>query len=93
MLRTLTGIGIGLALVGSAHAQDRITVDVQGKSPRAVRAEVYRAAEDVCARQDTNAYDASDCVEDTYSNALQQFRSIRLQRAADRRQTLASRAR
>ena len=85
MLRTLTGIGIGLALVGSAHAQDRIVVTLQGKSMKDLRAELYRAAENVCA--DPAAGQSlvdSSCVESTYGAALRQLRGARpqLQRTA-----------
>ncbi len=78
MLRTLAGIGIGLALVGSAHAQDQISVTLAGKSPGAVRAELYRSAKAVCSRQEAESLDTlqdPDCVEQTYITALQQFRT------------------
>ena len=82
MLRTLAGIGIGLALVGSAHAQDQATINVTGKSPRAVRAEIYRTAKDLCARQQTDMFQTESCVQDSYSDALQQFQAMRVQRVA-----------
>ena len=85
MIRTLTGIGFALALVGSAHAQDtQITVNLNGKSPKAVRAEIYRAAEKVCA-SNADVFDPADtaCVEATYSQALQQLRATpRVERTA-----------
>ena len=77
MFHKLTGIGLALALVGSAHAQDaQLTVKLDGKSPRAVRTELYHAAEKVCAQYAT-AFESTDmtCVEATYSDALQQLRA------------------
>ena len=71
MVRTLTAFGLTLALVGAAHAQDaQIAVKVDGKSHGAVRAELYHAAEKVCAK-DTSAFDPVDeaCVEATYRDA------------------------
>ena len=76
MLRTLTGFGFALALVGSAHAQDtQVTVQLDGKSRSAVRSELYRAAEKVCASDTTalNPVDAT-CVEATYQQAVEQLR-------------------
>ena len=76
MIRTLTAFGFALALVGSAHAQDgQIAVKLDGKSPRIIRTELYRAAEKVCASN--NAFDSVDttCVEASYQQALQQLRS------------------
>ena len=84
MIRTLTGIGFALALVGSAHAQEQqVTIKLDGKSPRAVRTELYHAAEKVCASDaDFNAVDDA-CVEATYSQALQQLRAApKVQRTA-----------
>ncbi len=75
MVRTLTGIGFALALVGSAHAQDtQVIVNLDGKSHSAVRSEVYRAAEKVCA---SDAFDPVDvtCIEATYHQAMQQLRA------------------
>jgi hypothetical protein len=73
MIRTLTAIGIALALVGSAHAQDQVTVHIAGKSQAAVRSELYRAAEAVCTP--ANELDTRDdvCIEATYSQALHQL--------------------
>ena len=74
MIRTLTAFGFALALVGSAHAQDgQISVKLDGKSPRVVRIELYRAAEKVCASE--TALDPVDtaCVEASYQQALQQL--------------------
>lgn len=82
MLRTLAGIGIGLALVGSAHAQDQVTVNALGKSPKTVRTELYRAAQNVCANQESDIFQTSYCVSDTYSDALKQFNILRAQRLA-----------
>ncbi len=76
MLRTLTGIGFALALVGTAHAQDQVTVKLDGKTPRAVRAEIYRAAEKVCANVDALDGVDSTCVEASYSEALRQLRVV-----------------
>lgn len=85
MIRTLAGLGLTLALVGSAHAQDtQLTVSTYGKSRSVVRAELYRAAEKVCA-SDANLFDPSDatCVEETYARALQQLRAApRVERTA-----------
>ena len=78
MIRTLTGIGFALALVGSAHAQtQQVTVRLDGKSHRAVRSEIYHAAEKVCASE-TDAFDSVDdaCVEATYSQALRQLKAV-----------------
>ena len=74
MVRSLTAIGIVLALVGSAHAQDRqVTVRLDGKSHRQVRSELYRAAQQVCASEnDLNMLD-STCVEATYADAMHQL--------------------
>ena len=74
MVRTLTGIGFALALVGSAHAQDtQVTVSLAGKSQHEVRLELQRAAEKVCA-SNLNALDTS-CVEDAYVQALQDLKA------------------
>ena len=85
MLRSLTAIGITLALVGSAHAQEQnVTVALQGKSHAAVRSEIYRAAETVCAADHT-ALDSVDysCIEATYSDAMNKLRtSLTAQRIA-----------
>ncbi len=85
MVRTLTGIGLALALVGSAHAQDaQITVKLDGKSHTAIRSALYRAAQQVCAA-DPSAFEPLDtsCVEATYQQALHQLRaSPRLERTA-----------
>jgi hypothetical protein len=85
MIRTLTGIGFALALVGSAHAQDaQVAVKLDGKSPSAIRSELYRAAEKVCA-EDASAFEPVDsaCVEATYTQALQQLRATpRVERTA-----------
>lgn len=76
MLRTLTGIGFALALVGTAHAQDQVTVKLDGKTPRAIRAEIYRAAEKVCANA-ASSFDPVDsaCIDATYTDALRQLRA------------------
>jgi hypothetical protein len=85
MIRTLTGIGFALALVGSAHAQDtQVTVKLDGKSHSAIRSELYRAAQKVCA-EDASAFEPVDttCVEATYTNAVQQLRAMpRVERTA-----------
>ena len=85
MVRTLTGFGLALALVGSAHAQEQhITVKLDGKTHGAIRTEIYRAAQAVCANQ-ASPYDLvdSDCVEATYSQAIQQLRTApRVERTA-----------
>ncbi len=85
MLRPLAAIGITLALVGSAHAQEQnVVVTLHGKSHAAVRSEIYRAAEKVCAAGLTS-FDGSDqaCVEATYSDAMRQLRaSPRAERVA-----------
>ena len=85
MIRTLTAIGFALALVGTAHAQDtQVTVKLDGKSHRAVRSEIYRAAEKVCA-SDISAFDPVDttCVEASYTEAMRQLRATpRVERTA-----------
>jgi hypothetical protein len=85
MVRTLTGFGLALVLVGSAHAQEQhITVKLDGKTHRAIRAEIYQAAQTVCADQ-THLYDTVDmtCVEATYDQAIQQLRTApRVERTA-----------
>ena len=85
MVRTLTGIGFALALVGSAHAQDaQIAVKLDGKSHSAVRSEIYRAAQQVCA-EDSNTFEPGDmsCVEATYQQALHQLKAApRIERTA-----------
>ncbi len=85
MVRTLTGIGFALALVGSAHAQDaQVTVKLDGKTHNAIRSELYRAAEQVCTEV-PSAFEPLDtsCVEATYQQALHQLRaSPRLERTA-----------
>ena len=85
MVRTLTGFGLALALVGSAHAQaQHITVKLDGKTHSAIRTEIYRAAQTVCTDQ-TNLYDPVDmtCVEATYDQAIQQLRTApRVERTA-----------
>ena len=80
MICKLAGIGMALALVGSAHAQDRIVVATQGKSTKDIKAELYRAAVAVCA--DTGAGPGlvdPDCVESTYGAALHQLRGTKPQ--------------
>ena len=86
MIRTLTGIGFALALVGSAHAQDaQVTVTLDGKSHSTIRSELYRAAEKVCA-EDGSAFAPVDtaCVEATYTQAMKQLRAAtpRVERTA-----------
>ena len=85
MVRTLTAIGLALALVGSAHAQDaQVTVKLDGKSHGAIRSELYRAAEQVCASS-SDAFEPVDmsCVEATYQQALHQLRAApRVERTA-----------
>ena len=85
MLRSLTGIGIALALVGSAHAQEQqISVRLDGKSPRVLRAELYRAAQKVCTGHAVEAFEEdSICVRDSYEEALARARAAaRAQHAA-----------
>jgi hypothetical protein len=93
MIRSLTAIGIALALVGSAHAQDKVTVSIAGKSHAAVRADLYRAAEAVCTSDDGLDLRDDACVEATYSVAIQQLHAARpapIQRAAYATQPAAS---
>jgi hypothetical protein len=86
MLRTLTGLGIALALVGSAHAQDQIVITTHGKSEPTLKAELYQAARNVCTDTVSDAALVdSQCVEATYVAALQQLHAARpaaLQRTA-----------
>ena len=53
-------------------------VKLQGKSHSAVRAELYRAAESVCANSPNTALDGVDsgCVEATYSAAMRQLKIV-----------------
>ena len=85
MQRPLTAIGIALALVGSAHAQEQqVTVSLHGKSHAAIRTELHRAAEQVCYVSGSvlDSVDTS-CVEATYEDALRQMRTrMRLQQTA-----------
>ena len=79
MVRTLTGIGFALALVGTAHAQDQqVAVKIDGKSHRALQAEIYRAAEQVCAAgpaATSLAQADTACFEATYADALHKLRA------------------
>jgi hypothetical protein len=78
MFRTLTGIGIALALLSSAQAQDRIVVSTQGKSENALRAELHRAAEQVCTDKINDAALVdTDCVTRTYAAALRQVLGVK----------------
>ena len=85
MVRTLTGIGFALALVGTAHAQEpQVAVKLGGKSRSAIRSEIYHAAEKVCS-SDISAFDPADttCVEAAYEQAMQQLRATaRVERTA-----------
>ncbi len=78
MKHTLTAIGLALALVGSAHAQDaqetQITVRLNGQPQRELLKEIYHAAEQVCVGQPASDLD-SECVEATYGQALRQLRA------------------
>lgn len=77
MIRSLTAFGLALALVGSAHAQDKVTVSLAGKSHAAVRADLYRAAQAVCTSDDVLDLRDDACVEATYSVAIQQLHAAR----------------
>lgn len=78
MIRTLTGIGFALALVGSAHAQDsQVTVRLDGKSYDAIRSELHHAAQQVCTdTSNVTAVVDTTCFETSYSQAMKKLRVL-----------------
>ncbi len=79
MIRTILITTALLAAAGAANAQT-IKVSLSGKTESAVKAEIAKASEAVCREAPAAAY--TDCVHNTYEDAMAQVARVKAVRMA-----------
>jgi len=93
MIQKILILGSVLAIAGVANAT-QVNVAFQGKSEAAVRADLLKAAKQVCKEASdpfTSDDEYQECVSDTYSEALLKLRQVVTANAAASSTTVASR--
>jgi hypothetical protein len=93
MIQKILILGSVLAIAGVAQAAP-VNVAFEGKSPAAVRADLLKAAKQVCKEASdpfTSESDYQDCVSATYADALQKLRRVQTANASTTGSKVASR--
>ncbi len=93
MIQKILILGSVLAMAGVAQAAP-VNVSLQGKSEAAVRADLLKAAKQVCKETSdpfTTESEYQDCVSDTYSDAIQKLRQALTTTASTSSTRVASR--
>jgi hypothetical protein len=93
MIQKILILGSVLAMAGVAQAAP-VNVSLQGKSEAAVRADLLKAAKQVCKEASdpfTSEGEYQDCVSDTYATAIQKLKQALTANAAVTATKVASR--